>query len=222
MRIGGLPAALVSASLDVLAMAVQPSIPVFDVGGVLLDWDPRYLYRKLIADEAEMEAFLATVCAPDWNLAQDAGRPWAEAVAERIGRFPEHAALIRAYDERWQEMVPRAFDDTVAVMDELKRAGRPLYAITNFSAEKFDLERERWPFLNRFDGIVVSAEARCVKPHAAIYHRLLDTYGLDAGDCLFIDDAPANVDGARAVGMHAHHFRDAAELRQVLAAYAML
>ena len=139
-------------------MAAQPSIPVFDVGGVLLDWNPRYLYRKLIPDEAEMEAFLATVCAADWNLAQDAGRSWADAVAERTRQFPEQAALIRAYDERWQEMVPRAFDDTVAILDELKRAGRRLYSITNFSAEKFALEREVWPFLNWFDGIVVSGE----------------------------------------------------------------
>ena len=203
-------------------MAAQPSIPVFDVGGVLLDWDPRYLYRKLIPDEAEMEAFLATVCAPDWNLAQDAGRSWADAVAERTRQFPEHAALIRAYDARWQEMVPRAFDDTVAVLDELRQAGRRLYSITNFSAEKFDLERNLWSFLNWFDGIVVSGEIGLVKPHPAIYRRLLDTYGLNAEDCLFIDDAATNVDGARAVGMHAHHFSGADGLRQALVEYGML
>ncbi len=203
-------------------MAAQPSVPVFDVGGVLLDWNPRYLYRKLITDEAEMEAFLATVCAPDWNLAQDAGRSWADAVAERTRQFPEQAALIRAYDERWQEMVPRAFDDTVAILEELKRAGRRLYSITNFSAEKFDLEREIWPFLNWFDGIVVSGEIGQVKPHPAIYQRLLETYDLDAGDCLFIDDVQANVDGARAVGMHAHLFIGAEGLRQALMECGML
>ncbi len=203
-------------------MAAQPSIPVFDVGGVLLDWNPRYLYRKLIPDEAEMEAFLATVCAPDWNLAQDAGRSWADAVAERTRQFPEQAALIRAYDERWQEMVPRAFDDTVSILEELKRAGRRLYSITNFSAEKFDLEREIWLFLNWFDGIVVSGEIGQVKPHPAIYQRLLDTYDLNAEDCLFIDDVQANVDGARAVGMHAHQFISAEGLRQALVEYGML
>ena len=169
-----------------------------------------------------MEAFLATVCAADWNLAQDAGRSWADAVAERTRQFPEQAALIRAYDERWQEMVPRAFDDTVAILEALRRAGRRLYSITNFSAEKFALEREVWPFLNWFDGIVVSGEIGRVKPHPEIYRCLLDTYDLDAEDCLFIDDAAANVDGARAVGMHAHHFSGAEGLRQALVGYGML
>ncbi len=198
-------------------------IPVFDIGGVLLDWDPRYLYRTLFAgDTVAMEAFLATVCPPEWNRTLDAGIPFAAAIEERVARFPDHAALIRAYRERWPEMIPRAFDDTVAVLSELKESGARLYAITNFAAETFALARHRWPFLGWFDGIVVSGEERVLKPEPAIYRCLIERYGLDAGSCLFIDDVPANVAGARAVGMQAVEFTGAARLRRDLAAAGLL
>lgn len=203
-------------------MSRSPSVPVFDIGGVVLDWDTRHLYRKLFDDAAAMERFLATVCTPLWNLSLDAGKPFRQGVAELVERFPEQAALIRAYDERWQEMVPRALDDTVAIMDELRARGRRLYAITNFSAEKMALERRRWPFLSWFDGMVVSGETGLVKPGAAIYRRLLSDHGLAAGDCLYIDDSAANVAGARAVGMHAVRFETAARLRAELEAFGLL
>lgn len=203
-------------------MTAQPSIPVFDVGAVLIDWNPRYLYRKLFDDEAAMETFLATVCTPAWNLEMDAGRPWDEAIAELVARFPDQAPLIRAFRDRWPEMVSGPLDDTVDILAALKAAGRPLYAITNFSAEKFAFERARRHFFAWFDGIVVSGEIGCIKPAPEIYHRLLDTHGLDAADCLFIDDTPANVEGARAVGMHVHHFTGAAGLRAALEACGML
>lgn len=203
-------------------MRGSPCVPVFDIGGVLLDWNPRHLYRKLFADEAAMERFLATVCTPLWNLSLDAGKPFAQGVAELVARFPEQAELIRAFDERWQEMVPRAFDDTVALLGELRARGRRLYAITNFSAEKLALERQRWPFLSWFDGMVVSGEVGLVKPGAAIYRCLLSGYGLAAGDCLYIDDAEINVAGARAVGMHAVRFETAARLRAELEAAGLL
>ena len=199
-----------------------PSIPVFDIGGVLLDWNPRYLYRKLIDDEAEMEAFLAVVCSPEWNLSIDRGKPLAEAVEERSALFPDQADLIRAYRSRWQEMVPRALDDTVDLLHALKQRGGPVYAITNFGAETFAMERRRWRFLDVFDDIVVSAEIGEVKPDAAIYERLLARNGLAASDCLFIDDVERNVDGARAVGMAAIQFRCAGKLQKVLTAYGML
>lgn len=203
-------------------MTAQPSIPVFDVGAVLIDWNPRYLYRKLFDDEAAMETFLATVCTPAWNLEMDAGRPWDEGIAELVARFPDQAPLIRAFRDRWPEMVSGPLDDTVDILAALKAAGRPLYAITNFSAEKFAYERARRPFFAWFDGIVVSGEIGCIKPAPEIYHRLLDTHGLEAADCLFIDDTPANVEGARAVGMHVHHFIGAAGLREALEACGML
>jgi 2-haloacid dehalogenase len=197
-------------------MTGNPLIPVFDVGGVLLDWNPRHLYRKLFDNEAEMERFLATVCTPSWNLEMDGGKPFATGVAELSARFPERARLIRAFHERWQEMVPRAIDGTVTILRDLKRRGHALYAITNFSAEKFALERRRWSFLKLFDGVVVSGEVGVVKPDPAIYRRLLDDYGLDPASCLFIDDSPANVAGAQAVGMRGHRFTDPEILQRAL------
>ncbi|NNG05657.1 MAG: HAD family phosphatase [Inquilinus sp.] len=198
------------------------TIPVFDIGGVLLDWNPRYLYRTLFDDEAAMEEFLATVCTPAWNRQMDGGKPFAQGVAELTARFPEHAALIAAFDERWQEMIPRAHTDTVAILDELRGAGRPVYAITNFSAEKLDLELRRWPFLGGFEGIIVSGAERVLKPGPEIYRLLLDRYGLTAADCLFIDDVEENAAGARAVGMHAVRFESADRLRGDLAAHGLL
>lgn len=191
---------------------MRPDTAVWDIGNVLIRWDPRNLYRRLIPDEAEMERFLAEVCTDAWNLEQDRGRTWAEAVAELTPRFPQHAALIRAYDERWEEMVPGEVPGTPEILEALRAAGVPLYAITNFSVEKLVLARARFPFLTRFRDVVVSGEERLVKPDPAIYRRLLDRNGLSAGQCVFIDDSEKNVRAAREVGMHAHHFRDAAAL----------
>ncbi len=190
---------------------------VFDIGNVLIRWDPRHLYRKLLDDEAAMERFLAEVCTDAWNLEQDRGRSFAEAVAERVALFPEHEALIRAYDERWDEMVPGAIDGTVEILDELEAAGVPLYAITNFSTEKFALALRRFPFLGRFRDTVVSAHERLLKPDPAIYRLLLERNGLSAGESVFIDDSPKNVAGAEAAGMAAIHFRSPEDLRARLA-----
>lgn len=202
-------------------MNKQSLVPVFDVGGVFLDWNPRYLYRKLFTDEAQMEHFLSTVCTPEWNLLQDGGRTWAEAVAELTAQFPEHAELIGYYDTRWEEMIPRIFDGTVEILRELQARG-PVYAITNFSAEKFRRAKELWPFLAEFDGCIVSGECRLLKPDPAIYRLLCDRYGLDAGRCLFIDDVAHNVEGARAVGMQAVQFQSPEQLREELARLGML
>lgn len=194
---------------------------VFDIGNVLVRWDPRNLYRTLIADEAEMERFLAEVCTNDWNLEQDRGRSFADAVAERVALFPEHEALIRAYDERWEDMVPGAIDGTVDLLHELDAAGVPLYAITNFSSEKFALTWQRFPFLGRFRDTVVSADERLLKPDPAIYRTLLDRNRLAAGETVFIDDSPKNVAGAEAVGMKAIHFVSPDDLRRRLAALGL-
>lgn len=197
-------------------MAVD--VVVFDVGNVLIRWDPRHLYRKLFDDAEAMERFLAEVCTDAWNLEQDRGRTWAEAIAERVPLFPAHAALIRAYSDRWQEMVPSEVEGTPAILEALRAAGVPLYAITNFSAEKFAESLARFPFLRGFRDVVVSAHERLVKPDPAIYRVLLERNGLDAARCLFIDDSEKNVRGAEAVGMRAHHFRDAVALRAALCA----
>jgi 2-haloacid dehalogenase len=191
---------------------------VFDIGNVLIHWNPRNLYRRLIADEAEMERFLATVCTDAWNLEMDRGAmTWDEAVSERVARFPEHAALIRAYNERWGDMVPGAIDGSVAILDDLDRAGVPLYAITNFSAEKFIVAVDRFPFLRRFRDTVVSAHERVLKPDPRIYNVLLERNALVAAETVFIDDSLKNVEGARAVGMHAIHFTTPQALRGALA-----
>jgi len=189
---------------------------VFDVGNVLIEWDPNHLYRKLIPDPVERVRFLSDVCPPAWNLEQDRGRSWADAVAERVALFPHYAALIRAFDERWPEMVPGEVPGSVALLEALRAAGASLYAITNFSAEKFALSRARFSFLNEFRDVVVSAEERLLKPDPAIYRVLLERNGLTAAHCLFIDDSEKNVGGAEAVGMRAHHFRDAATLGDTL------
>jgi 2-haloacid dehalogenase len=194
----------------------SPTTLVFDIGNVLLDWDPRYLFRKLFDDPQRMEWFLSEVCHHEWNLEQDRGRLFDEAVAERTALYPELAAEIRAYDERWPETLRGAIQGSVDILHAIRVAGVPNYAITNFSGEKFLVAREMFPFLNGFDGIVVSADERLVKPDPAIYRVLLDRYSLAAQDCLFIDDSPRNIDGARAVGMHAVHFTSPEQLARDL------
>lgn len=195
---------------------------IFDLGGVLIDWNPRHLYRKLFgADHEAMEWFLAQVCSPEWNLRQDAGRPWREAIAEAQARHPGHAALIRAYRERWEEMLGGPIDGTVALLDELRGEPVRLLALTNWSAETFPVGRRKFPFLDWFEGVVVSGEEKLIKPDRAIYELLLRRYGVVPERAVFIDDSEANVAGARAAGLHAIRFRDPAALRRELAAFGL-
>lgn len=204
-------------------MENPPKIVVFDIGQVLIEWDPRHLYRDLFDGyEDLMEDFLDNVCSPAWNLEQDRGRPWADAVAQLTAEHPDCAELIRVYDEQWEQMVPGPIPGTPEILAELKARGVPVYAITNFSADKFALSQKRFDFLNGFDGIVVSGIEKVIKPDPKIYRILLDHYGLDAADCLFIDDNPDNVESARAVGMTAHHFAGAEALRRDLEGFGLL
>ncbi len=201
----------------------KPTVVVFDVGQVLIEWDPRHLYRELFDGyEDLMEDFLDRVCTPAWNLEQDRGRPWSEAIAQLSAEHPDCAELIRAYDDMWERMVPDAIPGTPEILAELKARGVPVYAITNFSADKFELTRKRFDFLNGFDGIVVSGQERMVKPDQAIYRLLMDRYGLEPNQCYFIDDNPNNVEAARSVGMSAHLFLGAEALRRDLAALGLL
>ena len=198
-------------------MAVRnPTTVVFDVGNVLLRWDPRNLYRTIFDDEAEMEWFLSTVCTGQWNQEQDRGRDWEEAVALLVKDYPEHETSIRAFHDRWEETVSGVIAENVALLAALREAGVPNYCITNFSSPKFSLAQQRFPFLAGFDGIVVSGDERLLKPEPEIYRLLLDRYGLKAEDCIFIDDSRANVEGARAVGMHAIHFTEPMDLAVAL------
>jgi 2-haloacid dehalogenase len=195
---------------------------VFDLGGVLIDWDPRYLYRKLLADEAAVEEFLATVTTPAWNAEQDRGRPFADGVAELVERYPVHAAAITAYHERWPEMLGGEIPGSVELLAELRATGVPLFALTNWSAETFGFARERFEFLGWFDGVVVSGEELVAKPDPRLFRVLLDRFGLAAEATFFVDDSPANVAAARRLGLDAVRFTDPERLRRDLAARGLL
>ena len=196
---------------------------VFDVGGVLLDWNPRHLYRGMFdGDDEAMERFLADICSPAWNLSLDAGTPFAEGVGELCHRFPEQAALIAAYDLRWEDMVQGAFEDTVDLARKLKARGFPLYALTNFSCEKLALVRPRYDFFALFDAMVVSGEIGIVKPDPAIYRHLLERFNLVADETLFIDDSAVNVAGAAAAGLRTVHYCSATQLNAALTRLGLL
>ncbi|HEY8563914.1 MAG TPA: HAD family phosphatase [Beijerinckiaceae bacterium] len=199
-----------------------PSVVVFDVGQVLLNWDPRHLYRRIIPDPDRMEWFLAHVCPDTWNRSLDGGRPWDEALAERIALHGGWADEIRAYRARWQEMVPDAIGANVALLARLKAAGVPVYAITNFAGDLFRETQDRFPFLKSFDGVVVSGDEGLLKPDPAIYRLFLARFGLRAEACLFIDDSPANVAGARDVGMTAIQYRSGDDLAAACARLGLL
>jgi 2-haloacid dehalogenase len=197
-------------------MVDRPPVPVFDVGNVLIRWDPRFLYRKLIGDDAEREDFLARVCAPEWNLEMDAGKSFAQGVAERVALFPDKAELIRAFDNRWTETLGGVIEGTVAILEELRAAGVRTYAITNFSHEKFAIARHVYPFLAGFDGAIVSGCEQLLKPDPRIYRLLCERHGLAAEDCIFIDDSRPNVESARRLGMRTHWFDGPEKLRTAL------
>ncbi len=185
----------------------RPTRVVFDIGNVLIHWDPRVLYRTIFATEEEVSDFLTRVLPPEWNLEQDRGRAWAEAEAERIALFPDHADNIRAFRARWRETVPHAIAGTVAILDRLKSDGVPLYAITNFASDTLAEAKVIYPFLaTHFIDIVVSGDERLLKPDPAIFEVLLRRQKLAAEDCVFVDDSPKNVAAAAALGFHALHF----------------
>lgn len=190
---------------------------------MLIDWDPRHLYRKLFdGDDAAMERFLAEICTMDWNLEQDRGRPWAEAVATLASRHPAQADLIAAYAERWPEMLGGAIEGTVEILRALHAGGTPLYALTNWSAETFPHGRARFPFLDLFEDIVVSGAHRLIKPDPAIYRLLMQRNGLVPEDLVFIDDNAKNAEAASALGIHAIRFESPAQLRRALTTLGLL
>jgi 2-haloacid dehalogenase len=199
------------------------SVAIFDLGGVLLDWNPRYLYRKLFnGDEAAVEHFLATVCTTEWNERQDAGRSFAEATQELLPRHADKLDLIEAFGKRFGEMIPGAIDGTVDVLSELKGRGVPIYAITNWSAETFPPQRERFPFLSWFQDIVVSGNEGVIKPDPRIFRILFERHGVAPESAVFIDDVVKNAVAASALGIHGIHFRSPDQLRRELVAVGIL
>jgi 2-haloacid dehalogenase len=199
------------------------SAVVFDLGGVLIDWNPRYLYRSLFAgDEAAMEAFLDEVATPAWNAEQDAGRTWREAVDALVAIHPDHRDLIVAYDERWPETLAGPIEGTVEILADLRRAGVRLAALSNWSSEKFPIARSRYDFLDWFEAIVISGDVGAAKPDPRIYEHLLERTGFEPTSTVFVDDAPANVAVAADFGLTALQFRDPPTLRADLEALGLL
>ncbi len=195
---------------------------VFDLGGVLIDWNPRHLYRKLFDDEVEMERFLTEVCSPDWNRRLDAGGSFEEGVGELLPRHRAQEPLIRAWKERWEEMLGGEIAGTLALLEELHSAGMPLYALTNWSAETFPIGRRRFAFLDRFRHILVSGEVGLIKPDPRIFQLLIDRTGLVPERTIFVDDSQANVEAALRIGFQAIRFTGAQELRGDFARLGLL
>lgn len=188
---------------------------MFDVGGVLLRWDPRFVYRALLPDPAELERFLTEVCTPEWNNDLDAGRPFEEACEELACRHPDQADLVHAW-KRQDEMIAGEVPGAAAIVARLRGAGVPLYLLTNMPAEVFEAREARYELLRQFGGAVVSGVEGVVKPSPEIFDRLSERFGLEPAETLFVDDAEVNVAGARAAGFLAHRFVDARGLDAAL------
>jgi 2-haloacid dehalogenase len=205
-------------------MPVQRAIDavVFDLGGVLIDWDARYLYRRLLPDDDAIEAFMTQVGFVDWNEALDAGDDWDDAVERLAERHPEHRELITAFRDRWEETLGEPIEPVVDILRELVDAGVRTFALSNWSRRTFDIGRPRFPFLDWFEGVVISGDEGTTKPDPAIFQAIVERYGLEPDRTVFIDDRQANVDAAAALGMHGIHLRAPADLRAELAALGVL
>lgn len=195
----------------------QPVV-VFDLGGVLIDWSPRYLYRKIFdGDEDKVTWFLENIATPDWNLSFDAGRPMADGIAELSAQHPDYADAIAAWWDRWSETVPGPIHGTVQILDRLNRSGFELHAITNFSAETFPIARQLFGFLKTFRTITVSGEIGIVKPDRRIFDHFSEQTGVQPDRAIFIDDSPANIASAADLGFDAIHFTSPEDLRAEMA-----
>jgi 2-haloacid dehalogenase len=180
---------------------------IFDFGGVLLDWNPRNLYQRYFPDQPQaMEAFLAEIRFNEWNAQQDKGRPFAEGIADLSAQFPHYAHLIQAYYDNWEDSITGAINGTVDILDRLKQDGRPLYGLSNWSAETFPRVRHDYPFFDWFDDILLSGDVRLNKPDPAIFNLLLNKIGYSAPECILIDDSQSNIDTAKKLGFATVHF----------------
>ena len=190
---------------------------VFDFGGVLIDWNPRYLYRKLFpGNDTAMESFLAEIGFTEWNQQQDAGRAFSLAVTELVKRFPSYADLIQAYDERWEESIAGPLQGTVDLLLPLQQAGLELHGLSNWSSEKFAAVRAKYSFFQLFATILVSGDVKLIKPDSRIFQALLERIGRSAGECVFIDDSEENITTARSLGFETIRFESPEQLRSAL------
>lgn len=186
---------------------------VFDIGGVLIDWDPRHLYRKVFDSEEEMEWFLTNVCTYEWNIQQDGGKLFSVATAELSAKYPEYSDKIALYYNRWEEMLNGEIKESVDLFHELKSKGMPLYALSNWSHEAFPVAYAKYDFMKEFDGIVVSGYEKLLKPDHAIYKVLIDRYNINPPESAYIDDNKLNADAATELGFHSIWFRSPEQLR---------
>jgi 2-haloacid dehalogenase len=187
---------------------------IFDFGNVLLEWNPRFVYQRFFPNDPEgMERFFKEVNFMEWNLLQDKGRPFTEGVAILSKEFPQYSHLIQAYHDQWTDSLGEALNGTVKILKELKQAGYPLYGLSNWSAETFPHARKKHDFFDLLDDMVISGEVGHVKPHPEIFQIMLDRIGRPAHECLFIDDALANVEQAQAMGFATIHFESPDQLR---------
>lgn len=189
---------------------------IFDFGGVLIDWNPRYLYRRIFNDETKMEWFLSNVCNRDWNIKLDSGYLFADGVRDLVAQYPEFEPEIRAYHLHWSEMISGEIAGSVAILRKAKTAGKKLFGLTNWSSETFGYALSRFDFLKEFDGIVVSGTEKTVKPNKEIYQILLTRYNLKPETCVFIDDVDANIATAIELGIHGIVFKNPEQLEQDL------
>ena len=189
---------------------------IFDFGGVLIDWNPRNLYKRFFPDSTQMEHFLKEIDFAGWNLLQDGGRPFSEGVAELSSRFPQHAELIRAYWEHWEESIGEPIYGTVAIIKKLKDRGYHVYGLSNWSAETFPLIRNRYDFFRLFDGYLISGEVGLVKPDPAIFEIVLEQTGRASEECVFIDDSPINIQAAADLGFTSLLFESPTQLERQL------
>lgn len=195
---------------------------VFDLGGVLVDWNPEYLYRKIFTTPEQMRTFLSDICTLEWNEQQDEGRSLREGTDSLVSEHPDFENEIRAYYGRWEEMLGGPISGTVAILKRLKDSRIPLYALTNWSQETYPIALERYEFLHWFDGVVVSGREGDRKPFASFYRLLMTRYSLTASTTLFIDDNARNVAGALEAGMQAVQFRSPGQLEAVLDTYTLV
>ncbi len=194
---------------------------IFDFGGVLVDWNPRHLFKNHFSNEHEMEWFLENICTDEWNLQQDKGRSLAEGTALLQAQFPEFHAQIQRFYGEWETMLKGDIPGSVALLYRLKEKYR-MYGLTNWSDETIDIAYRRFPFFSAFEGIVVSGKEKMIKPDKQIYHLLLDRYGLQAGNTVFIDDNLKNVKAAEEIGLYAIHFENPEQLELSLLALKLL
>ena len=189
---------------------------IFDLGQVLIQWDPKLLYRKMFEDEKEMEFFLTEVCPPEWNASLDAGYPFAEGVKDRIEIYPDYEPYIRAWHERWIETIGGEISGTVEILKQVMARDYRVFALSNWSAETFPIVAHQYEFLNWFEDVVLSGKEKLIKPNPEIYQRLLERANLKPEECIFIDDSLHNVEAAKKMGIYAIQFESPEKLSNTL------